>query len=80
VKEAKEWLDELIAKHPYGAAYQIAEVYAWWGDKDSAFQWLDRSYVVHDPGLAFLKPDPLLRRLHPDSRYNALLRKMKLLE
>jgi hypothetical protein len=75
---AQQRLDELITKDAGGAAYQIAEVYAWWGDKERAFQWLDRAYLQHDGGLTTVKVDPLLRSLRPDQRYKALLHKMKL--
>ena len=62
------------------AAFQIAEVYAWWGNTDKAFGWLDRAYLQHDGGLTAVKVDPLLRSLRPDPRYKALLRKMNLPE
>ena len=58
-------------------AYQIAQIYAWWGDKDQAFQWLERAYAQHDAGLTLVKVDPLVRSLRTDSRYTALLRKLK---
>jgi tetratricopeptide (TPR) repeat protein len=80
VKGAEQRLHELIAKHADGAAYQIAEVYAWWGDKDNAFQWLDRAYVQHDGGLTYIKVNPLLKSLRPDPRYKAFLHKMNLPE
>jgi hypothetical protein len=60
------------------AAYQIAEVYAWRGQKDLAFQWLERAYTQHDGGLTEIKTDPLLASLHADPRYQAFMRKMKL--
>jgi hypothetical protein len=53
-------------------------VYAWFGNKDQAFGWLDRAYLQHDGGLTLLKVDPLLRVLRPDPRYNVLLSKLKL--
>jgi TolB-like protein/cytochrome c-type biogenesis protein CcmH/NrfG len=77
---AQQWLDEMIAKDADGGAYQIAQVFAWWGDKDKAIQWLERAYVQHDGGLASVKVDPLLRRLRLDPRYKAFLRKMNLPE
>ena len=46
------------------AAYQIAEVYAYRGDKDKAFEWLDRARRQRDAGLAGLREDPLLTNLH----------------
>jgi hypothetical protein len=41
-------------------------------------QWLERAYAQHDGGLAGVKVDPLLKRLRPDPRYKAFLRKMHL--
>jgi hypothetical protein len=76
-KEAQQSLNELISKSATTGAYQIAEVYAWWGNKDQAFQWLERAYAQHDGGLTIVKVDPLLRGLRPDPRYTVLLRKMK---
>ena len=77
---AQQWLDEMIAKDADGGAFQIAEVFGWWGDKDKAIQWLDRAYLQHDGGLATVKVDPLLRSLRPDPRYKAFLNKMNLPE
>ena len=76
-KESQQALDELIAKLAKVAAYyQIAEVLAWRGEKDKAFEWLDRAYAQRDGGLTALKYDPLLDSLHGDPRYKALLRKL----
>jgi TolB-like protein/Tfp pilus assembly protein PilF len=77
-REAQKSLDEILAKDATEGAYQIAEVYAWFGNKDQAFGWLDRAYLQHDGGLTLLKVDPLLRVLRPDPRYNVLLSKLKL--
>jgi TolB-like protein len=76
--EAQKALDELISNWSDGAAYQIAAVYAWEGDKDRAFQWLDRAYRQRDGGLTHVKADPILASLRGDPRYAALLRKMGL--
>jgi tetratricopeptide (TPR) repeat protein len=51
-KESQAALDELIAKYAHDSAYQIAEVYAWRGESNKAFEWLERAYVQHDGGLA----------------------------
>jgi hypothetical protein len=37
---------------------------AWFGERDRAFDWLDRAYAQHDSGLPYLKSDVLLRSLH----------------
>jgi serine/threonine-protein kinase len=76
--ESQRALDALIAGHSHDGAYQIAEAYAWRGDKDRAFEWLERARVQHDGGLHVVKVDPLLTKLRRDPRYAALLRKINL--
>jgi len=61
-----------------GSAYQIAEGHAYRNEADLAFQWMERAYAQHDPGLISMKVDPLLRRLHDDSRWQPFLEKMGL--
>jgi eukaryotic-like serine/threonine-protein kinase len=46
--ESQQALDALVRESARTAAYQIAEVYAWQGDKDQAFAWLDRAYRQRD--------------------------------
>ena len=79
-KKADEAIAELIEKYQVDAAYQIAEVYAFRGDSDKAFEWLERAYVQRDSGLVALKGSPLLTTLRKDHRYTALLKKMRLPE
>ena len=59
-------------------AYQIAEVYAWRGEKDKAFEWLQVSLDNHDTGLLSLMIDPLVQGLRQDARYNDVLTKIGL--
>ena len=68
-----------MADGPEGdVAYGVATVYAFWGDRDAAFEWLDRAYQRHDLRMRWLKCDAMLRNLRGDARYLALLEKMKL--
>jgi TolB-like protein/Tfp pilus assembly protein PilF len=76
--EASRLLGDLEARFAYGAAYQIAEAHAWRGEPDLAFRWLERARAQHDTGLAFLKCDVLLRRLHGDPRWPKLLESLRL--
>jgi tetratricopeptide (TPR) repeat protein len=72
-------LDALIAKAPAEmVAYVIARVYAWRGDRDRAFNWLERAFAQRDTSLSDVKWTPSLRKLRDDSRYTALLKKMNL--
>ena len=76
--EADAALADLINNNADGAAYQIAEVYAYRGEKDQAFEWLERAHRQRDSGLVGLQVDPFLKNLHPDPRWNAFLHKMGL--
>jgi adenylate cyclase len=78
VPESDAAVNTLIKNDADTAAYQIAEVYAYRGDKNRAFEWLERARQQHDPGLGGLQADPLLENLHADSRWNAFLRTMGL--
>ncbi|HSU86768.1 MAG TPA: tetratricopeptide repeat protein [Chthoniobacterales bacterium] len=69
-------LAELITQSRDIAAYQIAEVYAFRGETDKAFEWLQISFDTHDSGMLSVVVDPLLRNLRDDPRYKALVEKM----
>jgi tetratricopeptide (TPR) repeat protein len=77
-READAALAELLEKDKQGTAFQIAEVYAFRGDADESFGWLEEAYAQRDPGLARIKGDPLLKSLEADPRYKAFLEKMRL--
>jgi TolB-like protein len=71
-------LAELIAKDRNFLAYQIAEVYAWRGETDKAFEWLQVSFDNHDTGTPSLLINPFMRGLRHDPRYNNLLARIGL--
>jgi TolB-like protein/DNA-binding winged helix-turn-helix (wHTH) protein len=71
-------LAALIAKYYTLAPYQIAQVYAYRGQSDKSFEWLERAYKQRDPGLPEIKSNPLFKSLRNDSRYRELLKKMHL--
>jgi TolB-like protein/DNA-binding winged helix-turn-helix (wHTH) protein/tetratricopeptide (TPR) repeat protein len=78
--ESNQALSELEKKYADGWAYQVAESYAYRGDTDRAFAWLDRAYRQRDGGIEHVKIDWQLKRLHGDPRYRAFLRKIHLPE
>ena len=53
-------------------------MYAFRGEADRAFEWLERAYTERDSGLTEIKGDPLLKNLEHDPRYTDLLKKMRL--
>ena len=69
-----------IEKYAGIGAYQVAEAYAYRGEKEKAFDWLDRAYRQRDSGMTDLDTDPLLANIKDDPRYAAMLRKLKLPE
>jgi hypothetical protein len=77
-KESDAALAELIGKYHADWAFQIAEVYAFRGEADRAFEWLERAYAQRDGGFIGMKGDPLLKSLERDRRYAAFLKKMRL--
>ena len=77
-QESDAALNELIAKEAEGAAYQIAEAYAYRGQNDLAFQWLNRAREQRDAGMSNLLTDTTLAKLHSDPRWPVLLRSVNL--
>jgi TolB-like protein/cytochrome c-type biogenesis protein CcmH/NrfG len=65
-------------KESAGAEFQAAETYAFFGDADKAFSWLDQAVLTHDPGVQWLRGNPMLKDLTHDPRYAALLHRLKL--
>jgi serine/threonine protein kinase/TolB-like protein/Flp pilus assembly protein TadD len=79
-KESQQALDQFIANGGQAKPYVIAEIYAWRGEKDKAFEWLDRAYQQHNSDLYDFRNDPTLSSLRGDARFAAMLRKMNLPE
>ena len=77
-RAADEALAQLIAKDRDFLAYQIAEVYAWRGETDKAFEWLQVSLDNHDTGTLSVFINPFMRGLRHDARYKSLLTKIGL--
>jgi hypothetical protein len=62
--------------------YAIASVYAYRGEADAAFEWLERARRLKARGMLYLdvRHDPLLARLQGDARFRMLLRELGLAE
>ena len=80
--EALKTLDQLKenAGQRYVSPYSFALVYAGLGDKDQAFQWLEKSRQDRTPYLSTIKVDPLLDNLRSDPRFAELMRRVGLSE
>ena len=77
-EDSNRALKQLIATHQNDSAFQIGEIYAYRGEIDKAFEWLERAYRLRDPGTPEMKTSPLMRSLLPDPRRAELLKKMRL--
>jgi TolB-like protein/Tfp pilus assembly protein PilF len=77
-READAALAELLEEEKMGWDFQKAEIYAFRGEPEKAFEWLAAAVAHRDTALSDIKGDPLLRSLEPDPRYRALIRKLGL--
>ncbi len=59
------------------AAYQYATIDAQWGNRTQALEWLETAWRLRDPGLVYLKTDPLLDPLRKELRFQAIERGLK---
>jgi hypothetical protein len=75
--EFKTALEELQERLGDKWPSEVAMVYAWIGDKNAAFQWLDKEIEVNGTyGWTQIPDDPHFRNLVDDPRWQALLTKV----
>lgn len=76
--EALKKLNQLkeIGKQRYVSAYSWAIIYSGLGDKDQAFNSLEKGYQDRIPKMAFLKIEPFFDDLRSDARFAALVRRV----
>ena len=77
---AEDALQAQIAEWEVNGPYYVAQTYAYRGDRDLAFEWLERAYRQKDLGLIEMTGEPLLNNIVGDPRFKVFLRKMKLPE
>ena len=69
-----------LAKEGYFSPYMIATVYTGLGDRDKAFEWLDKAFEECDSNNWFIKAQPVFDDLRSDPRWKKLMEKMGLAE
>ena len=57
---------------------EIARVYAWTGEADAAFEWLERATPANRLDAIHYLREPTFAKLHTDPRWHALLRRLGL--
>ena len=75
--DAEAELSKLKAAQGDAAAYQYATIYAQWGNRARALEWLETALRLRDPGLIYVKTDPLMDPLRKEPRFQAIERELK---
>lgn len=81
-EDAERAIEELkeLSKKRYISPIGFVLVYAGIGDRDRAFEWLDRAFQEREPYLTLLTFDAALESLRPDPRFKEFLDRMNLPE
>jgi TolB-like protein len=74
--ESDAALADLVAHQATDWAYNIAYVFAWRGETDRAFEWLDKAAALRDPGLVEIVDEPFFASIVRDPRWLPFLRKI----
>jgi TolB-like protein len=75
--DAAAQLAQMKADGGDAAAYQYAQIYAQWGQREDSLQWLETALRLRDPGLVALKVDPLMDPVRQEPRLQAVLAKVQ---
>ena len=70
-------LQTFIDNYAVSGPFQIATVYGLRKEPDKMFDWLERAYTEHDPGLTQLLGTPFILNYRDDPRFAALCQKLK---
>jgi tetratricopeptide (TPR) repeat protein len=78
--EAQKILQGLIAKskEQYVGSLNLARIYAGLGDRDRAFECLDRAYRKYESEWPLHLADPMWDSLRSDPRFTALVKRIGL--
>jgi tetratricopeptide (TPR) repeat protein len=78
--EAQSALESLVSEYREQSPAWIAEAHSWRGERDQAFEWLEKAFMQKDVGLAYLLGNNFFESLWDDPRWVELLQKLDLLE
>lgn len=76
--KAEKVIEELgeLSKARYVCPSYLARIYIGLGDKNRAFEWLEKAYEERSADLVWLRVDPAFDPLRSDPRFTDLLRRM----
>jgi TolB-like protein/Tfp pilus assembly protein PilF len=77
-KPAQQILAKLqqLAGKRYVLPYNVAKIHAAGGDRDKAFEWLERAYEGGNPDLIELNSEPIFDGLRGEPRFSDLMRRI----
>lgn len=77
---ARNFIDELaqMSTKRYVSPFDIALIHVGLGQKDEAFNWLDKGIEDHSSWLIWLKVEPVFDGIRSDSRFPELVRRVRL--
>jgi hypothetical protein len=75
------WKKELeltleLAKQGLADPHRMARIYTELGDRDRAFEWLEKAYESRHSLMIFLRVNPLFDSLHSDPRFASLIERI----
>jgi len=79
-KEADALFAEFLEQYGETDLANVADLYAFRGDYDSSFEWLNKAYEKKDPVLMEALTYPSFKPMYSDPRWRALIEKMGLPE
>jgi TolB-like protein/Flp pilus assembly protein TadD len=74
--EAAAVLEQMMAENGDTLAFQYAEIYAQWGQKETALKWLETAVQVRDPGLLDIKVDPLIDPIRNEPQFKRIVEQL----
>ena len=77
-QEAEQRMTEIVEQYGDRAAVPISGAYAFMGQNDQAFEWLERAYRQKDANLAWTMVHPMNANLATDPRFDGFLEKLGL--
>jgi TolB-like protein/tetratricopeptide (TPR) repeat protein len=73
-QRAERQMESMLVAYGDSASYQYGQIYAQWGDRDTALAWLENAVKIRDPGVLQATGDRLLIPLRQEPRFQKILR------